>query len=72
MTESTGLPVWRPGTPVRYWLDAREGDGEIGQTQGSPFVADGTPAVFIAGHDTWVPLARVEVLNTSSRTIGAS
>jgi hypothetical protein len=64
MTEPTmGLPVWRPGTAVRYWLNAREGKGEIGLTQGSPFMVDGTPVVFIAGHDSWLPLARVEALD---------
>jgi hypothetical protein len=64
MTEQTGLPVWRPGTRVRYWLDRREGDGQLGQTQGSPFTtSDGTPVVYIAGHEHWLPLTRVEALN---------
>jgi hypothetical protein len=62
MTDLEGLPVWRPGTHVRYWLDRREGDGELGQTQGAPFIADGIPAVYIAGHEQWLPLARVEAL----------
>jgi hypothetical protein len=69
MTEPTtteGLPVWRPGTPVRYWLDTREGDGQTGLTNGSPFVVDGVPAVFIAGHEFSIPLTRVEALNSGT------
>lgn len=61
---SEGLPVWRPGTHVRYWTGTREGNGETGQTQGSPFVtSDGTAAVYIAGHEQWLPLERVEALD---------
>lgn len=64
MTESTGLPGWRPGTKVRYWAGVRVGDGEIGLTQGTPVVADGVPAVLIADRDghTLAPLDRVEWL----------
>ncbi|HEY4418577.1 MAG TPA: hypothetical protein VGN22_03615 [Pseudonocardia sp.] len=65
MSDPAGLPVWRPGTHVRYWLNTREGDGEVGQTQGSPFTtSDGTAVVYIAGHEHYLPLARVEALGT--------
>jgi hypothetical protein len=63
MNDVEGLPAWRPGTRVRYWLDVREGDGEVGLTQGSPFVtADGVVSVVVAGHDFPIPLTRVEAL----------
>ena len=60
MADPEGLPAWRPGTRVRYWLDVREGPGEPGLTQGTPHIVDGVPLVHIAGHDTPLPLARVE------------
>lgn len=59
----TGLPAWRPGTPVRYWTGDRKGNGEIGLTGGGPIVRDGQPVVLIAERDVWLPLTHVEALS---------
>ena len=61
-----GLPAWRPGTQVRYWPEARKGAGQLGLTDGNPFVVEGVPVVHIAGHDGAIPLARVEWLGPPS------
>ena len=51
-----------PGTRVRYWTGAREGEGKESVTRSYPGVVCGTAVVWVRGCSGCVALSHVEVL----------
>lgn len=50
------------GTPVRYWVWAREGEGATGKTRSKAWLCSGTPVVLVEGNTGGIALTHIEVL----------